>query len=34
EDPRAIEARARKDLGMIRAGETVFLLPERNGPEH
>jgi len=33
ENPRAIEARARRDLGMIREGETVFLLPERNGPE-
>lgn len=33
ENPRSIEARARKDLGMIRAGETVFLLPERHGPE-
>ena len=30
ENPRAIEARAREDLGMIRRGETIFLLPERN----
>ncbi len=32
ENPRAIERRAREDLGMIRKGETVFLLPERDGP--
>ena len=31
ENPRAIEARAREDLGMIREGETIFLLPERHG---
>lgn len=30
-DSRAIEAKARRDLGMIREGETVFLLPERHG---
>ena len=34
ESPRAIESKARTDLGMIREGETVFLLPERNGPDH
>ncbi|WP_459941056.1 FtsB family cell division protein [Deferrisoma palaeochoriense] len=27
-DPRAIERRAREDLGMVREGETLFLLPE------
>ncbi len=27
-DPRAIERRAREDLGMVRQGETLFLLPE------
>lgn len=32
ENPRSIETRARRDLGMIREGETVFLLPEHNGP--
>ncbi len=32
ENPRAIERRAREDLGMIRKGETVFLLPERDAP--
>lgn len=32
EDPRSIESRARRDLGMIREGETIFLLPERNAP--
>lgn len=31
ENPRAIEDRARRELGMIRNGETVFLLPERHG---
>jgi cell division protein FtsB len=31
-DPRAIESRARDDLGMIRKGETVFLLPEHDAP--
>jgi cell division protein FtsB len=30
ENPRAIEARAREDLGMIRKGETIFLLPENH----
>jgi cell division protein FtsB len=30
-DPGAIEERARRELGMIRQGETVFLLPERHG---
>lgn len=30
DNPRAIEAKARDDLGMIRQGETVFLLPERH----
>ncbi|GAB4285053.1 MAG: hypothetical protein Kow0092_39240 [Deferrisomatales bacterium] len=29
-NPRAIEERARRDLGMIRKGETLFLLPERH----
>ncbi len=33
ENPRAIEARARADLGMIREGETIFLLPERHGQD-
>lgn len=33
ESPRAIEARARKDLGMIQKGETVFLLPEHHDPK-
>ena len=33
ESPQAIEARERSDLGMIRKGETVFLLPERHGPK-
>ncbi len=32
-DSRAIEAKARRDLGMIREGETVFLLPERHDAE-
>ena len=32
-DPRAIEARARADLGMIKPGETVYLLPERHEPK-
>lgn len=32
ENPRAVEERARRDLGMIRKGETVFLLPERHDP--
>jgi cell division protein FtsB len=31
ENPDAIAARARRDLGMIRKGETVYLLPERHG---
>lgn len=31
DDPRAVERRAREGLGMIRKGETVFLLPERHG---
>jgi len=30
---RAIEARARADLGMIKPGETIFLLPERHAIE-
>ncbi len=30
DNPRAVEERARRDLGMIREDETVFLLPERN----
>ncbi len=30
DNPRAIEARARGELGMIRKGETLFLLPERH----
>jgi len=34
DNPRAIETRAREDLGMIRRGETVFLLPERHDPQH
>ena len=29
-DPRAIESLARHELGMIRKGETVFLLPEHH----
>ncbi len=33
-DPRAIEARARADLGMIKPGETVYLLPERHEPKN
>jgi len=33
DNPRAIETRAREDLGMIRRGETVFLLPERHEPQ-
>ena len=33
DDPRAIEARARADLGMIKPGETVYLLPERHEPK-
>ncbi len=28
---RSVEARARKDQGMIREGETVFVLPEARG---
>jgi len=27
-DPRIIERRARADLGMVRKGETLFLLPD------
>lgn len=30
---RAIEARARADLGMIKPGETIFLLPERHATQ-
>jgi cell division protein FtsB len=30
---REIERRARRDLGMLRPGETIFLLPERQEPE-
>ena len=33
ENPRAIETRARADLGMIKPGETVYLLPERHEPK-
>ena len=32
-NPRVIEQRARDDLGMIRKGETVFLLPERDASD-
>lgn len=32
-DARAIEDRARRDLGMIRKGETVFLLPEHHAKQ-
>lgn len=32
DDPQAIETRARADLGMIKPGETVYLLPERHEP--
>jgi len=28
-DPMAIERRAREDLGMVRKGETVIMLPEK-----
>ena len=31
--PSVIEARAREDLGMVKPGETVFLLPERHAPQ-
>jgi cell division protein FtsB len=31
ENPEAVAARARKDLGMVRKGETVYLMPERHG---
>ncbi len=31
ENPEMVAARARKDLGMVRKGETVYLLPEKNG---
>lgn len=31
--PSVIEARARQDLGMVKPGETVFLLPERHAPQ-
>ena len=32
DDTRTIETRAREELGMIRKGETIFLLPERHDP--
>ncbi|NTU60434.1 MAG: septum formation initiator family protein, partial [Deltaproteobacteria bacterium] len=30
ENPDTVAAKARKDLGMVRKGETVYLLPENN----
>jgi len=33
DDPLAIEARARSDLGMVKPGETVYLLPEHHAPK-
>lgn len=30
-DPLAIERRAREELGLARAGETIFLLPDGRG---
>lgn len=30
-DPRIMERRAREELGMVREGETVILIPEKGG---
>ena len=32
-NPRVTETRARADLGMVKPGETVFLLPEHHAPK-
>ncbi len=32
DDPSAVERVAREDLGLVRPGEVVFLLPERESP--
>lgn len=31
EDPRLVERRAREDLGMVREGETVIIIPDKSG---
>jgi cell division protein FtsB len=33
DDPATIEALARTELGMVREGETVYILPDRSGEE-